>query len=160
MYSYLCALQYFIAVHIIKSKYLKSRTFSSVYVDTYSYGPWCERALRNENSTNTFLWQASSLAHPRPPVKQFALRAGGRNCGPDHITVITQRVAPAWVPGGVLPQTSLHLGLESRLVNAAGGGQYPVSIDLIIDISSEGAVLIPGGEGIAKISGLCGWQRE
>lgn len=111
---------------------------------------------KESNSTNTFLRQAPSLAHPRLPVKQFALRAGGWNGRPDRFAVIAQRVAPARVPRGVLPQTSLHLGLEPCLVDAAGGGRYPVSVDLIIDISSEGVVLVPGGKGIAEISSLCG----
>ena len=70
----------------------------------------------------TLLWQTSSLAQSRLSVQQLALGASGCHRGSsDCIPVITERVSPARVPGGILSQPPLGLRLETRFVDTVAG---------------------------------------
>lgn len=105
----------------------------------------------------TFLWETSSLSQSGLSVQQLALGAGGCHCGsPDYVPVIAERVPPARVPGGVLPQPPLGLCLETRFVDAVAGRGQPVAIYLIVDVFvGSSVVLVSRCKGITQILCLC-----
>lgn len=114
----------------------------------------------------TFLWQTSALAQSGLSVQQLALRACGRHRGsPDHFAIVTERVPPAGVPGGVLPQPPLGLRLETRFVDAVARRGQPVAIDLIVDVfvgdnRSSVVVFVPRRKGVAQVLRLCWITRK
>lgn len=93
------------------------------------------KCLNYEMFHLTFLWQTSSLAQSRLSVQQLALGASGCHRGSsDCIPVVTERVSPARVPGGILSQPPLGLRLETRFMDTVAGRGHPVAIDLVVDV--------------------------
>lgn len=113
----------------------------------------------------TFLWEASALPEPGLSVQQLALGTCGCHwSSPNHISIIAERVPPARIPGGVLPQPPLGLGLQTCLMDAVARGRHPVAIDLVVNIfirdNETSIVFLPRHKRVTQVSNLCWFTRE
>lgn len=87
---------------------------------------------RPSSAPRTFLGKAPPFAQARSAVQHFAFGAGGGG-----VSVLAQRVAPARVPGRVLAQASLGLGLEPGLVHRPHRSGNPVPVDLVVGFGAR-----------------------
>lgn len=85
----------------------------------------------------TLFGQTSALPQAGFSVHQFTLGTCGRcRASLEHVPIVTEGVAPAGIPGGVLPQLPLGLRFEASFLDA--GRRHAAAVDLGDGLTGDG----------------------